>query len=383
MHWVKKVKMTDSVDYLLFSSPVKGIQMSNFKVLDAKIASILNKIIHNFFFQKRVSLVNKWPKSRTVFFAENYLPHLWVLPGHWSQRFCRELRRPIHHWSSKWRYSGIRFYVGRNFVVHDEIPHGEILEGLYKLRLRASQKIKTVFELYYMQILQKKLKSDLSKLKSMVKKFRVTKKMSKRNDSKTRVPYRMRQKKYPKIEWSFRVSTKENSSFFSRRRTILTRWTTLSWIIIGTKIGIFVKNQLKSSIRWKNWSDFKGPHSMKIREEYWSRTETLSLNLKQRFRNDKMTLIVWLIERFSRCWISMQWKFPRYESTSVIPTSSNTWRNTQPFYRNAEPQRRGASIWDTHGLSETFFANRVASSSAPYQQEKCVLSEHDDNTKKQ
>ena len=30
---------------------------------------------------------------------------------------------------------------------------------------------------------------------------------------------------------------------------------------------------------------------------------------------------------FSGCWINTQWKFPRDQSTSVIPTSSNTWRD--------------------------------------------------------
>ena len=52
-----------------------------------------------------------------------------------------------------------------------------------------------------------------------------------------------------------------------------------------------------------------------------------------------------LYERFkgvSGCWINSQWKFPRYQSTSVFPTSSNSWRNAKPFYRNAEPQRRAA-----------------------------------------
>ena len=48
------------------------------------------------------------------------LPDLWVLPGHCSQRFCRELCRPIHYWSSKWRYSGIWFEVGRNFIINDK-----------------------------------------------------------------------------------------------------------------------------------------------------------------------------------------------------------------------------------------------------------------------
>ena len=37
------------------------------------------------------------------------LPDLQVLPGHWSQRFCRELCRPIYNCSSKWCYSGILF----------------------------------------------------------------------------------------------------------------------------------------------------------------------------------------------------------------------------------------------------------------------------------
>ena len=37
-----------------------------------------------------------------------------------------------------------------------------------------------------------------------------------------------------------------------------------------------------------------------------------------------------------------KWTIPRYQSTTVIPTSSNSCRNAKPFYRNAEPQRRAA-----------------------------------------
>ena len=43
-----------------------------------------------------------------------------LLPGHWNPWFCRELCRPIHYQSSKWWYSGIRFKVGRNFIVNDK-----------------------------------------------------------------------------------------------------------------------------------------------------------------------------------------------------------------------------------------------------------------------
>ena len=39
-----------------------------------------------------------------------------ILPGHWGQRFCRELCRPIYSCSSKWWWSGIRFKMGRFFV---------------------------------------------------------------------------------------------------------------------------------------------------------------------------------------------------------------------------------------------------------------------------
>ena len=47
-------------------------------------------------------------------------------------------------------------------------------------------------------------------------------------------------------------------------------------------------------------------------------------------------------EGFSRCWINSQWKFPRYQSTGVFPTSSNTRRIVGTFLRIAVPQRRAA-----------------------------------------
>ena len=50
------MEQVDSVDELRFSSSVRGIQMPNFEVLDARIASALNKIIHNSQFKRRISL---------------------------------------------------------------------------------------------------------------------------------------------------------------------------------------------------------------------------------------------------------------------------------------------------------------------------------------
>ena len=50
-----------------------------------------------------------------------------------------------------------------------KIPHDDILEGLYKLRIRESEKLKTVLEVYNMEIHQKKAGPDYHRLKIMVK----------------------------------------------------------------------------------------------------------------------------------------------------------------------------------------------------------------------
>ena len=56
MHWIEELELVDSVDELRTSSSIRGIPMPNFEVLDAKIASALNKIIHNSRFKRRTSL---------------------------------------------------------------------------------------------------------------------------------------------------------------------------------------------------------------------------------------------------------------------------------------------------------------------------------------
>ena len=49
-----------------------------------------------------------------------------------------------------------------------KIPHDDILEGLYKLRIRESEKLKTVLDLYDLEIRQKKAGPDYHRLKTMV-----------------------------------------------------------------------------------------------------------------------------------------------------------------------------------------------------------------------
>ena len=52
MQWIKEVEMVVSVDDLRSSSSTRGVSMPNFEVFNARIASVLNKIIHNSQFQK-------------------------------------------------------------------------------------------------------------------------------------------------------------------------------------------------------------------------------------------------------------------------------------------------------------------------------------------
>ena len=55
MQWIKEVELVDSVDDLRSSSSIRSIPMPDFEVLDARIASALNKIIHNSHFKRRIS----------------------------------------------------------------------------------------------------------------------------------------------------------------------------------------------------------------------------------------------------------------------------------------------------------------------------------------
>ena len=51
----------------------------------------------------------------------------------------------------------------------------------------------------------------------------------------------------------------------------------------------------KVSVRWKNWSDFKALHSIRLQGENWSKIEIRSLNSQARFRNYRMKWFVWMI----------------------------------------------------------------------------------------
>ena len=165
------MELVDSVDELRSSSSTRGISMPNFEVLDARIASALNKIIHNSQFKRRISLVEQKAQKQDRFLRGRQIAYLiyddFRVTGthdsveNYADLFTIGLRNvDIQEFDSKW--DGILLSMTK-------IPHDEILEGLYKLRIRGSDKLKTVLELYDLETHQKKLGPDCHRLKAMEK----------------------------------------------------------------------------------------------------------------------------------------------------------------------------------------------------------------------
>ena len=165
------MEMVESVDDLKSSCSITGIRTPDFEVLDAKIASALNRIIHNTRFKKKVSLEEQKAQKEDRFLQGRQIAYLiyeyFRVTGandsveNDADLFTIVLRTDdIQEFGSKW---------DEILLSMTQIPSDDILEGLYKLRIRESGKLKTVLELYNMEIQQKKSGPDYHRLKTMVK----------------------------------------------------------------------------------------------------------------------------------------------------------------------------------------------------------------------
>ena len=133
---IKEVEMVDSVDDLKTSSSVRGIRMSDFEVLDVRIASALNRIIHNSHFKRRVSLEERKAQKEDRFLRGRQIAYLiyeyFRVTGangsveNYADLFTNGLRNDdIQEFDSKWD--------GILLLSMTKIPPDDILEGLYKL----------------------------------------------------------------------------------------------------------------------------------------------------------------------------------------------------------------------------------------------------------
>ena len=167
----QRSEMVDSVDDLKSSSSTRGIPMPNFEVLDARIASALNRTIHSSHFKRRISLEEQKAQKQDRFLRGRQIAYLicdyFRVSGandsveNSADLFTISLRNDdIQEFDSKW--DGILLSMTK-------IPPDDILEGLYKVRIRESDKLKTVLELYDLETHQKKLGPDYHRLKTVVK----------------------------------------------------------------------------------------------------------------------------------------------------------------------------------------------------------------------
>ena len=139
-------------------------------MLDARIASALNKVIQNTRFKKKVSPEEMKAQKEDRFLRGRHIAYLiyeyFRVTGsndsveNYADLFTISLRNDdIQKFDSKW---------DEILLSMTKIPPDYILESLYKLRRQKSEKLKTVLELYSMEIHQKKAGPDNHRLKTMV-----------------------------------------------------------------------------------------------------------------------------------------------------------------------------------------------------------------------
>ena len=169
MIWIKEVEMVDSLKELKSWRSVSGKNFPNFEMLDAKIASALNKIILKSQFKKMVSLEEQKAQKedqflrgrRIAFMIYDYFrvtgAHDTVLD--YADLFSVTLRDDnIQEFDTRW---------DEVLLPMSKIPSDDILASLYKLRIRWSAQLRTVLELYDMEIHQKISMPNCQKLKTM------------------------------------------------------------------------------------------------------------------------------------------------------------------------------------------------------------------------
>ena len=171
MLWIQEVEMVDSVNDLMCSSSIRG--NSNAELWSTRCKRLLQHWTESSIILTSKESVwrNKRPRSRTVSYEEDRSLS-------WSTSTSGSLGPMIlSKTTPTYLLLVFEMMIFRNsiqsgtefFLSMTRIPSDEILEGLYKLRIRESEKLKTVLELYDLETHQKKLGPDYHRLKTMVK----------------------------------------------------------------------------------------------------------------------------------------------------------------------------------------------------------------------
>ena len=163
--------MVDLVDDLKSPRSIEGKKFPNFEMLDARIASALDKIIQNSQFKKKVCLEEQKAQKDDRFLRGRQIAYMIfdyfrVTGAHdtvldYADLFSVSLRNDdVQDFDTRW---------DEILLSMTKIPPDDVLGSLYQLRIRESDQLKTVVVLYDMEIHQKISMPNYQKLKTMVK----------------------------------------------------------------------------------------------------------------------------------------------------------------------------------------------------------------------
>ena len=157
MLWIPEVEMVDSVDEWKSSRSIAGNNFPTFEMLDAKIAFFWIRSSTNPISRRRSVSRNRKPRKMIGFHEEDSsfswsTTILWVIGAHdtvldFADSFSITLRNDnVQEFETRW-----------DDILESltKIPSNDILESLYKLRIRESDQLKVVLELYDMEVHQK------------------------------------------------------------------------------------------------------------------------------------------------------------------------------------------------------------------------------------
>ena len=162
--------MVDSLDDLGSSRSIQEYHFPDSDMPDAKIASALNKIIQNHHFKKKVTpeeqkaqLQDRFLRGRQI--ACMIYEYFRVTGAHdivldYDDLFSITFQNDdVRKFNTRWD----------EILLSSKIPTDDVMESLYKLRIRESDQLKSVLEWYELEMHQKISKPDYQKLKTMVK----------------------------------------------------------------------------------------------------------------------------------------------------------------------------------------------------------------------
>ena len=151
---INEVEMVDSLEALKSSRSIAGKKFPNFVMLDAKIASALNKIIQNSQFKKKVNLEEqqaqkegRFPRGRQI--AHMICDFFRVTGAHDKVLDYADLFSVVLQHDNVQEFDTRRDEV---LLSMSKVPSDDVLKSLYKLRIRESAQLKTVSEVYDMEI---------------------------------------------------------------------------------------------------------------------------------------------------------------------------------------------------------------------------------------